>query len=65
MRLCERRVLIEFRQHLAQPDRVAYIAGDASLTYREFDRRADRAAAALAAAGVGRGDRVAMTWPSA
>ncbi|MEU9017065.1 long-chain-fatty-acid--CoA ligase [Actinomadura sp. NPDC048394] len=45
---------------LAQPDRVAYIAGDTSLTYREFDRRADRAAAALAAAGVGRGDRVAI-----
>ncbi|GAA2120013.1 long-chain-fatty-acid--CoA ligase [Actinomadura napierensis] len=45
---------------LAQPDRVAYVAGDARLTYREFDRRADRAAAALAAAGIGRGDRVAI-----
>ncbi|MDL4816838.1 long-chain-fatty-acid--CoA ligase [Actinomadura opuntiae] len=45
---------------LEQPDRVAYVAGDARLTYREFDRRADRAAAALAAAGVGPGDRVAV-----
>ncbi|MBD2891452.1 Long-chain-fatty-acid--CoA ligase FadD13 [Actinomadura sp. RB99] len=45
---------------LAQPDRVAYIAGETSLTYREFDRRADRAAAALAAAGVAHGDRVAI-----
>ncbi|MFB4299773.1 long-chain-fatty-acid--CoA ligase [Actinomadura sp. NTSP31] len=45
---------------LAQPDRVAYVAGDARLTYREFDRRADRAAAALAAVGVGPGDRVAI-----
>jgi acyl-CoA synthetase (AMP-forming)/AMP-acid ligase II len=42
------------------PDRVAYHAGDTSVTYAEFDRRVDRAAAALAAAGVGPGDRVAM-----
>ncbi|GAA1527869.1 fatty acid--CoA ligase [Actinomadura kijaniata] len=45
------------RQH---PDRVAFHAGDVSVTYREFDERVDRAAAALAAAGIGRGDRVAV-----
>ncbi|WP_131737799.1 long-chain-fatty-acid--CoA ligase [Actinomadura roseirufa] len=42
------------------PDRVAFIVGDVRVTYRDFDRRVDRAAAALAAAGVGRGDRVAI-----
>ncbi|WP_019633627.1 long-chain-fatty-acid--CoA ligase [Actinomadura atramentaria] len=45
------------RQH---PDRIAYHAGDEAVTYAEFDRRVDRAAAALAAAGVGPGDRVAF-----
>ncbi|MFI0448279.1 long-chain-fatty-acid--CoA ligase [Actinomadura sp. 6N118] len=45
------------RQH---PDRVAFIAGETKVTYRDFDRRADRAAAALAAAGVGHDDRVAI-----
>ncbi|MFI0357758.1 long-chain-fatty-acid--CoA ligase [Actinomadura sp. 9N407] len=44
----------------SHPDRIAFHAGDLSITYRDFDRRADRAAAALTAAGVGRGDRVAM-----
>lgn len=44
----------------SHPDRVAYIAGDTELTFRDFDRRADRVAAALADAGVGRGDRVAI-----
>ncbi|MFG1998092.1 long-chain-fatty-acid--CoA ligase [Spirillospora sp. NPDC048911] len=43
-----------------QPDRVAFVADDIKITYQEFDRRADRAAAALAAAGVGQGDRVAI-----
>ncbi|WP_067450940.1 long-chain-fatty-acid--CoA ligase [Actinomadura macra] len=42
------------------PDRVAFIAGDVQITYRDFDRRVDRAAAALAASGIGRGDRVAI-----
>lgn len=42
------------------PDRIAFIAGDARITYRDFDRRADRAAAALAASGVGHGDRIAI-----
>lgn len=45
---------------LAHPDRVAYIAGDTEITYGDFDRRVDRVAAALAAAGVGAGDRVAI-----
>ncbi|WUH99477.1 long-chain-fatty-acid--CoA ligase [Spirillospora sp. NBC_00431] len=44
----------------SHPDRVAYIAGDTEITYGDFDRRADRVAAALAALGVGRGDRVAI-----
>ncbi|WP_433475684.1 long-chain-fatty-acid--CoA ligase [Spirillospora sp. CA-142024] len=44
----------------ANPDRVAYIAGDQEITYRDFDRRVDRVAAALSAAGVGPGDRVAI-----
>ncbi|WP_149260658.1 long-chain-fatty-acid--CoA ligase [Actinomadura sp. K4S16] len=45
---------------LAYPDRIAYIAGDTEVTYRDFDRRVDRVAAALAAAGLGPGDRVAV-----
>ncbi|MEW2357358.1 long-chain-fatty-acid--CoA ligase [Spirillospora sp. NPDC029432] len=54
--------LTEILRERAQrhPDRVAFHAGDLSITYRDFDRRADRAAAALAAAGVGHGDRVAV-----
>ncbi|MFI0410378.1 long-chain-fatty-acid--CoA ligase [Actinomadura sp. 3N508] len=44
----------------SHPDRVAYIAGDTEITYGDFDRRADRVAAALAAAGAGPGDRVAI-----
>ncbi|WP_141579538.1 long-chain-fatty-acid--CoA ligase [Actinomadura sp. WMMA1423] len=45
---------------LAYPDRIAYIAGDTEVSYRDFDRRVDRVAAALAAAGLGPGDRVAV-----
>lgn len=44
----------------SHPDRVAYIAGDTEITYGDFDRRVDRVASALAAAGVGHGDRVAI-----
>ncbi|WP_026404851.1 long-chain-fatty-acid--CoA ligase [Actinomadura rifamycini] len=44
----------------SHPDRIAYIAGDARITYADFDRRVDRVAAALAEAGVGAGDRVAI-----
>jgi fatty-acyl-CoA synthase len=41
-------------------DVVAVRSEDRSLTYRELDARIDRAAAALAARGVRRGDRVAI-----
>ncbi|NEA23344.1 long-chain-fatty-acid--CoA ligase [Actinomadura bangladeshensis] len=44
----------------SHPDRVAYIAGDTEVTFRDFDRRADQVANALASAGVGLGDRVAI-----
>ena len=39
------------------PDATALVSGDRRLTYRELDRRADRLAHHLAAAGVGPGDR--------
>lgn len=42
------------------PDRIAFIAGDREITYREFDSRVDRAANALSASGVDHGDRVAI-----
>jgi acyl-CoA synthetase (AMP-forming)/AMP-acid ligase II len=42
------------------PDRIAFISGDRRVTFAEFDRRVDRAANALRAAGVDRGDRVAI-----
>jgi long-chain acyl-CoA synthetase len=44
----------------ARPDRTALIAGQRTVTYAELDRRAGRAAAAMADLGVGRGDRVAL-----
>lgn len=44
----------------SHPDQTAYLAGDTEITFRDFDRRADRVANALAAAGVGPGDRVAI-----
>ena len=42
------------------PERVAVIYGDLRRTYREMNARADRLAAALEKAGVGKGDRVAI-----
>jgi acyl-CoA synthetase (AMP-forming)/AMP-acid ligase II len=45
------------REH---PDRIALISGSRRVTYAEFDRQVDRAAAALRAAGVEHGDRVAI-----
>lgn len=44
----------------AVPDREAIIFGDMRLSYADFDREIDRYARALIAAGVDRGDRVAM-----
>ena len=42
------------------PDAVAMVSGERRLTYRELDRRADRLAHHLPAAGVGPGDRVGV-----
>ena len=42
------------------PDRVAVVEGDTSLTYGALNARIDSLALALAALGVGRGDRVAV-----
>lgn len=44
-------------------DRVALVSDGGSMTYAELDRAARRFAAALAAAGVHRGDRVAFLLP--
>ena len=44
----------------AVPDRVALVVDGATITYRELDDLVERAASALAAAGVGPGDRVAL-----
>lgn len=49
------------RQHAAdRPDKVALVLGDGEVTYGELDASATRVATALAAAGVGEGDRVAV-----
>lgn len=42
------------------PERLALIAGETRLTYRQLEQRARAVAAGLAAAGVGRGDRVGL-----
>jgi len=42
------------------PWRIAVIAGDSTLTYKDLDRSSDQFAVALQARGVGRGDRVAL-----
>jgi fatty-acyl-CoA synthase len=42
------------------PDRVAVISGETRATYPELLQRARRVAAALRAAGIGRGDRIGM-----
>ena len=39
-------------------------SGGRRTTYREFDERVNRLASALAAVGVGRGDRVAFLAPN-
>jgi fatty-acyl-CoA synthase len=48
------------RSAAARPDTVALVFGDATRTFAELDARSDRLAAALAARGVGKGDRVAL-----
>jgi o-succinylbenzoate---CoA ligase len=47
----------------AHPDRVALETTEGSFTYAQLDERADRRVRTLAAAGVGPGDRVAVTYP--
>ena len=48
------------------PDHVALaVDGGPSLTYAQWDRRADAAGRALATAGAGRGDRVALLFDNA
>ncbi|MQY05582.1 acyl-CoA synthetase [Actinomadura macrotermitis] len=44
----------------AVPDKLALVAGDVRLTYRELDERANRVAHHLAAAGVTAGDHVSI-----
>ena len=46
------------------PDKVAVIHGERAFTYREFAARCRRLASMLAAAGVGRGDTVAVMAPN-
>lgn len=46
------------RQRDEQPDKVALVLDDRTLTFAEFDREANQVAHALAAAGVGNQDRV-------
>jgi len=41
-------------------ERLAYVIGDARVSYREMNRRANRVAHFLTATGVSRGDRVAI-----
>ena len=46
------------------PDREAVVAGDARVTYAQLAEAVDRCAGGLAAAGVRRGDRVAVIMPN-
>ncbi|MEV5640257.1 long-chain fatty acid--CoA ligase [Streptomyces flaveolus] len=53
-------------EHTARelPDRDAVVLGDTRLSYAQVDAEANRVAAALAARGVGPGDRVALSCPN-
>lgn len=52
------------RRHATeQGDKVAYVTPEHTLTYHQFDAAADRVAAAIVAAGVDPGDRVAVMLP--
>jgi non-ribosomal peptide synthetase component F len=55
----------DFLHHSAErlPDKVALVCDNQRLTYREIDLAANRLANALRAAGVRRGDRVAIYLP--
>ena len=46
-----------------RPEKTAIIMGDNHILYRELDDAASRIAN-MARAGVGRGDKVALTWPN-
>ncbi|MBQ0049698.1 MAG: amino acid adenylation domain-containing protein [Bacteroidales bacterium] len=48
---------------LSQPDKVALIAADRTLTYSQFNAEANRVAHALMARGVRKGDRVVVLLP--
>jgi long-chain acyl-CoA synthetase len=48
------------RAAAAHPDKVALIAGDRSITYRQLEHRVARSAGALAGLGVDAGDHVAL-----
>lgn len=50
---------LERRAYL-EPDKVGLICGDQRLTFSDMNRRANRAARALKARGINRGDRVAV-----
>ncbi len=52
------------RSATAFPDRTAVVQGDRRLTYRELERRTGALAGALVAAGIERGDRVAVLAPN-
>ena len=47
-----------------RPEREAIVAGALRLSYGEVERRASRVAASLTAAGIGRGDHVALLSPN-
>ncbi|MEU0403691.1 long-chain fatty acid--CoA ligase [Streptomyces sp. NPDC006197] len=53
-------------EHTARelPERDAVVLGDTRLTYAQVDTEANRVAAALAARGIGPGDRVALSCPN-
>lgn len=52
------------RRARMSPDRVAFIHDGREFTYRDVESRANRLARVLAAAGIGRGDRVAYLGPN-
>ena len=47
-----------------RPDRLALVADGERLSYRQFNRRVERLAGAVRAAGVGKGDKVAAVLPN-